>query len=265
LFDQRFEDVERVIGRAREAGVERIIVPGLDFETSEKSVEMAEKYNEVYALVGVHPESIADAVEQTSEDLKKLMEGIKNLAEDSGRVVGIGEIGLDFYRDRERKTKAVQIELFRSQLELALELRLPVMIHMREAENEMRVALESLAGRSSSLASLGLRGQFHCFGASEEMLEFVLEKGFYVSFCGNVSYKTADNLRALLGRVPLGRLILETDAPYLVPEPLRGQIKTNEPGNVKIIAEFIARLKGVDVEKLAEITTRNAKCLYSGI
>jgi len=258
LFDERFGDVGAVIARARESGVKKIIVPGLDIETSRRAVELAEKYDELYAMVGVHPEIVSDKDKILALLRKeKVFFELEKLIKSSKKIVGVGEIGMDFYRDRERKTKEMQINLFRAQLELAAELDLPVMIHMREAEEEIR--------SQKGLTLLGLRGQFHCWGGSGKMLEWVLESGFYVSFCGNVTYKSAGELREMLKTVPPDRLLLETDGPYLVPEPLRGKEKVNEPKNVKIIAEFIAKTKDVDIDKLTDITTENARCLYCAI
>jgi len=166
--------------------------------------------------------------------------------------VGIGEIGLDFHYDREKRGKTLQLEIFKGQLDLAVKLKLPVAVHMRDAEEEMRGILKT----SSSLPA----GQFHCWSGSDELLGLVLEKGFYVSFCGNITYKSADLLREQAKKVPLDRLLLETDSPYLAPGERRGSL--NEPANVKIIAEYIADLLGVSSETLINQTTANTQCLY---
>jgi len=177
---------------------------------------------------------------------------VEELVRRSNRVVGIGEIGLDFHYDKERSSKELQIKVFREQMELAGELELPVAIHTRDAEEEMRGVLKT----SSSLPA----GQFHCWSGSDGLLGLVLEKGFYVSFCGNITYKSADLLREQVKRVPFDRLLLETDSPYLAPGGRRGSL--NEPANVKIIAEYIADLLGVSSETLINQTTANTQCLY---
>ena len=137
---------------------------------------------------------------------------------------------------------------------LAVKIDLPVVIHMREAEAEMRQVLDQMEKLP--------RGQFHCWAGSEEFLEIVLKKGFYVSFCGNITYKSAEELRRLIKKVPLDRLLLETDSPYLAPGERRGSL--NEPANVKIIAEYIAKLLDVSPETLINQTTTNAQCLFFG-
>jgi len=329
LTDGRLANVGQVLKKAFEAGVERVIIPSTSVEDAKLAVEIAERNNQ-YCLVGIHPENVEDlygfrvkpgmtmnetGLPRSARNDDGMDSGslagmtdvvigeLEEIIKSSKRVVGVGEIGLDFFYDKERKTKEIQIELFRKQVDLALANNLPVAIHMRGAEEEMKEELENLyrfthtgildplrsgmtgddgdgfrvkPGMTDAVSGLPrsprrprndgvkrttLRGQFHCFAGSPEFLETVLAKGFYVSFCGNITYKTAGNLRELLKRVPLDRLLLETDSPYLAPEPLRGTVNT--PANVKIIAEFIARELGTTIEKLANSTTENTKCLYS--
>lgn len=245
LTDERLSDTEAVLRQAREAGVEKVIMPSTSVADAKKAVEIAEKF-EQYCLVGIHPEEIEKVTEEAITELRDLIQS-------SRRVVGVGEIGLDFYYDKEKKTAEKQREFFRKQMDLALENNLPVAIHMREAEEEMTEELL----RRESLPS----GQFHCFAGSQEFLRLILEKGFYISFAGNVTYKSAESLRSLLKMVPLERLLLETDSPYLSPEPRRGTVNT--PANVKITAELIASILEKELNLLTEITTKNAKCLYS--
>ncbi|MEK7064757.1 MAG: TatD family hydrolase [Patescibacteria group bacterium] len=232
LTDERLSSqIEAVLARAKEAGVDKILVPSTGLLDGKKAIELADKYEMIWAMVGVHPE------------IGK-----------SKKVVGIGEIGLDFHYDPEKKTKKEQTELFRLQMGLAVKIDLPVVIHMREAEAEMRQVLDQMEKLP--------RGQFHCWAGSEEFLEIVLKKGFYVSFCGNITYKSAEELRRLIKKVPLDRLLLETDSPYLAPGERRGSL--NEPANVKIIAEYIAKLLDVSPETLINQTTTNAQCLFFG-
>lgn len=247
LTDKKFSDVKTVVEEAKVAGVERIIVPAINIEDAKEVVKVAEKEN-LYALIGVHPEEV-EKITETIQMSKELEE----MAKKSNKVVGIGEIGLDFYWDGEKKTKTKQIEVFRSQMELAIKLALPVTIHMREAEKEMREVLDGFGALP--------KGQFHCFSGNEEFLLYVLSKGFYVGFDGNITYKSAGNLRELVKKVPIDRLLLETDSPYLTPEPLRGTV--NKPANVKIVAAAVAKELNLETDKLIEQTGNNALCLYS--
>lgn len=260
LTDKKLvNQVDEVISRAHEAGVERMIVPAVGLLDGKKATGLAEKYESVWAMVGIHPEVLAGETipEYRDEWLAAggdWMNRVRELARSSDRVVGIGEIGLDFFYDKEKRSQEIQMRIFQEQLELATELALPVAIHMRAAEAEMRQLLDQMEKLP--------KGQFHCWAGSEEFLDKVLAKGFYVSFCGNITYKSAGKLRELIKKVPLDRLLLETDSPYLAPEGRRGSV--NEPSNVKILAEYIAELLEVPFSTLINQTTRNAQCLYFG-
>jgi len=337
LTDERFTDIGKVLGEAKKAGVGKVIIPSTSIADAKKAVEIAEKY-EQYCLVGIHPEEVetlyglgGDQQGDSSQDylhsksgiasvrgtetrndggvLDKAMEEMEKIIRGSKKVVGVGEIGLDFFTGHDKNNpfrpeytnqeKDRQKQLFRRQITLAIENNIPVAIHMRKAEEEMREELEMfmekyqngdgstpsgtsgrvkpgmtsvVSGPPRSTPPIGgfamkaerkfkLRGQFHCFAGSKEFLEMILANGFYISFCGNITYKSARNLRELLKKVPLERLLLETDSPYLPPEPLRGTVNT--PANVKIIAEFVASELNLSTRKLAEITSQNTKCLYS--
>lgn len=260
LTDKKLIDqAEEIIARAREAGVERMIVPTGGLLDGKKAIGLAEKCESVWATVGIHPEVLAGETIPAWRGEWLAAGGdwvnrVRELARSSNKVVGIGEIGLDFYHDKEKRSQEIQMRIFQEQLELAMELDLPVAIHMRAGETEMRQVLtqmEKLPG-----------GQFHCWAGSEEFLAEVLKKGFYVSFCGNITYKSAGDLRELIKKVPPDRLLLETDSPYLAPEGRRGSV--NEPSNVKILAEYIAELLEVPFSTLINQTTKNAKCLYFG-
>lgn len=245
LTDEKFRDVHAVISEAANVGVKKIIIPGTSLEDSKRAAVIANQEG-LYSLAGIHPEEV-DSISDIDFELREIIK-LLNL----DQVVGIGEIGLDFYWDKEKKSEASQRELFRKQMLLASDTRLPAVIHMRNSETEMTDELLALKHVP--------RGQFHCFTGSSIFLDLILSMGFYVSFCGNITYKSAGDLRNLLKSVPLDRLLLETDSPYLPPEPLRGTV--NSPANVKIVAEFIARELNIETQELAEITTKNAKCLY---
>ncbi len=245
LTDERLMgQIDDVLRRAKEAGVERVVVPGTSLEDSIAVVELVNKYENVYGLVGIHPENLG----------KFNGNNIGLLIENNMKVVGIGEIGLDFHYDPDRKTIEKQIEIFRSQMDMAIKLKKPVVIHSRDADPEMRFVVENMAELPS--------GQFHCFAGSDDFLKLILDRGFYVSFCGNITYPSAGALRDQIRKVPLDKLLLETDSPYLTPEPMRGSL--NEPANVKILAEFIAEQLGINLETLISQTTANAKCLFFG-
>ena len=246
--DEQFkDDVQEVIEQARMAGVKKMIVPSVNLADAESVVTLVNQSEGLYGLAGVHPEEVI-----RNSMLHVEVDEWLAVIEKSKKIVGVGEIGVDFYWDKEKKTKGQQLQLFKAQMELARELKLPVAIHNRDAETEISQVLEKMGELP--------RGQFHCWSGSEEFLDWVLDKGFYVSFGGNVTFKNTQNLRGLAKKVPLDRLLLETDAPYLAPEPLRGQ--RNQPKNVKITLEFLAGWRGETVEGLARATTENVEKLF---
>jgi TatD DNase family protein len=247
LTDPKIIDVKKTIEEAREAGVETMFLQPTCIEDSKRVVAIAEQEG-LYATVGVQPEFMDTVV-----DVNQMLYEMEEIIGKSSRVIGVGEIGLDFSRDGERKTKEKQVAIFVAQMELALRLKLPVVIHMRDAEEEMLEVFRKMERLP--------RGQFHCFAGSEKFLQYILEKGYYVSFAGNVTFKSAVELRRILHLVPLGRLLLETDSPYLAPEPVRGTVNT--PSNVKIVAKFVADELGLESSKIMEQTGKNASCLYS--
>ena len=252
-------DLDEILERARENGVEKIIVPGTSLEDSMKVIKLTERYDEVFGLVGIHPESIT---EDRSLDFAR--DDIKNMLVKNNKIVGIGEMGMEDYEKtivgkvtKYQSSMQQQAEIFRMQLDLAVELNKPVVIHNREADKEIMEVIDEMPKTP--------RGQFHCWAGDEGMLSWALDKGFYVSFCGNITFPStrSEPLREMIKKVPLDRLLLETDAPYLSPEPKRGTL--NEPANVKITAEYIAKLLDVSLFELDRITTQNAKCLFFDI
>lgn len=249
LTDERLEKrVKDVLKEAKKEGVEKIMVASGNAEDGEVVIGLVRRFKELDGVVGIHPEMVRENSFDVEVEIKKLEELIKKEKE---VIKGVGEIGLDFYYNKEKKNKEVQIKLFKGQLRLAKKWKLPVVIHMRKAEEEMREVLEEFGG---------LKGMFHCWSGSEELLRFVLDRGFYVSVAGNVTFKNADELRKLVKLIPNGKLLLETDSPYLSPEPVRGRL--NEPKNVKILARFVAKLKGVETQNLIKQTGKNYLCLF---
>lgn len=245
LNDQKFLGQEKeVIQRAREAGVTRLINFGDTMASSERAVELSRAFEGVYAGVGIHPE---EAFPMTPADDDRLAAWI----EEAG-VVAIGEIGLDYYWEKDQDRRLLQQEIFIRQLDLARQLHLPVCIHDRDAHGDTLAILKKEAK--------GLRGVLHCFSGSLEMAQEVLKLDWFLGVDGPLTYKNAAKLPEIVQAVPLERLLVETDAPYLAPVPMRG--KQNEPAFVRYVAEKIADLRGISLEKVAAQTTANACELY---
>lgn len=240
--EQFDEDRDEVVRRAREAGVVAMLNIGTGDPHSDdfrRAVAVAERYDNVYASVGVHPHDAKlydDAAEAHLTDLAK-----------SEKVIAWGEIGLDYYYDH--SPRDVQRDVFRRQIRTAKELNLPIIIHSRDADDE---TVEILTEECSYE---GFRGIMHCFGGTAAMAEDLMKIGFMISFAGNVTFKKAENLRDAARVVPLDRLLIETDCPFLTPVPFRG--KRNEPSFVVLTAQFLAELYSIDVESLAAATTAN--------
>jgi TatD DNase family protein len=242
-------DREQVFARARQGGVRAIINVGLDAESSRTSLEMAKQYDDVFSTVGFHPH---EADKMQDDDLKTLAE----LAKDE-RVVAVGEIGLDFYRNLSARKS--QIEAFEKQLDLSIELGLPVVIHSRNAHRETYKILSAWVKSTLSVGRLR-RGVIHCFSGDIELAQQYLEIGFYISLAGSVTYPSAGELVQVAKEIPLDRLLLETDAPFLAPQAYRG--KRNEPAYVALIAEKVAQVRGVRRETVAEAAAKNTISLF---
>lgn len=242
-------DRDEVIQRARDAGVSTILNVGTGDPHSgalERAVELADKHRDVYAAVGTHPHD-ARLFDHKAE------QRITGLIKQSPRVIAWGEIGLDFHYDN--SPRDVQLKVFRRQLQLARDANLPVIIHTREAEKETVEILKS------EWASCGLPGVMHCFSGSLQLAQQAIELGFSISFSGIVTFKKAEDLRGVAREVPLDRLLIETDCPFLAPVPFRG--KRNEPAYVLEVARCLADIYGMSVEKLGEITTANFWRVFS--
>ncbi len=244
LDDERFgADREKVIQSMSEADVGLVMNVGADMPSSRRSVVLAKKYPFIYASVGVHPH---DVEEMTDEDLQDLRE----LAGEE-KVRAIGEIGLDYYYDNSPRDK--QKFWFEKQIELALELELPIIIHCRDA---MQDCLNILKKYDFSRTS----GVMHCFSGSVETAADIVKMGFYVAFGGAITFKNNKKAYGVVRSVPMERLLIETDCPYLTPEPHRG--KRNDSRYVKYVAEKVAEFRGIPMEEVEQITMLNAKCLF---
>jgi len=243
LADDQFNaDVELVVERARAAGVQRFVVPAVDVATAERTLRLAERFEEVYAAVGIHPESLHDLPEQAFDEIRAMAAHPK--------VVAIGEIGLDYYWDV--APRPIQQEVFARQMQLAAELSLPILVHNRDATED--------TVRMVQTAPTGLVGSMHCFTGSIDIARQCINKGFFISFGGPVTFKNARDVQDTASQVPDDWLIVETDSPYLSPQPLRGQ--RNEPARVRLVAEKLALLRGRNVEEIETLTTENALRLF---
>ena len=245
-FSEFDGDRERVIERALAAGVRAIVNVGADVASSQAAVALAEAYPQVYAAVGVHPHDAKTVTKEVLGELRALASHPK--------VVAIGEIGLDFYRDLSPRDQ--QRQAFEQQLALAREAGKPVVIHDRQAHQEVMATLHRWAEGSHKPV-----GVLHCFSGDLAMAQQAIELGFYISVAGPVTFENARRLRELVRQLPLEKLLVETDCPYLTPHPHRG--KRNEPAYVKLVAQEVARTKGSSLEEVAHITSDNAQILFS--
>ncbi|MCK1995395.1 TatD family hydrolase [Peribacillus muralis] len=241
--DQFNEDLEEVIQRAKEAGVNNMVVVGFDRPTIKRAMELVETYDFMYAAVGWHP---VDAIDMTEDDLRWIEE-----LSSHPKVVAIGEMGLDYHWDK--SPKEVQVEVFRKQIRLAKKVGLPIVIHNREATADIVKIL-----KEEEASSVG--GIMHCFSGSAETALECINMNFYISLGGPVTFKNAKKPKEVAAAVPLDRLLIETDCPYLAPHPFRG--KRNEPSYVKLVAEQIAEIKQLTIEEVSQATTENAKKLF---
>jgi TatD DNase family protein len=241
--EQFEEDLSEVIERAQEVGIENLVIVGFDRPTITRAMELVEQYDFMYASIGWHP---VDAIDMTDEDLVWIEELTKH-----PKVVAIGEMGLDYHWDK--SPKDIQKEVFRKQIQLAKKVKLPIVIHNREATMDIVEIL-----REEGASEVG--GIMHCFSGSVEVAQECIQMNFYISLGGPVTFKNARKPKEVAEAVPLERLLIETDCPYLAPHPYRG--KRNEPSYVKLVAEQIAEIKGITYEEVAEKTTANAKKLF---
>lgn len=236
--------LHNILSQMEETGVNNAITVGSNIEDSEFNVEIANKYENIYCAIGVHPEDV------DSFDVSKLEVLIKKGLE-SGKLVAIGEIGLDYYWRKDNKE--AQIKIFKEQIELALKYSLPVIIHCREAYGD---CLEVL--KNYDLTSIG--GVIHCYSGSIEWASEIIKLGLIISFTGVVTYPTAKNVQEVAKWIDNDKFMLETDSPYLTPVPFRG--KVNNPALVYYVGEFVAKIKNLTIKEVDEITTKNAKKLF---
>ncbi len=251
-FKQFDADRQDVIDRARGQGIGYMINVAADLNGAEASLKLATEYDFIFATAGIHPHY---ALKTGEDELNKLRQLIEN-----EKVVALGEVGLDYYNPElgqisiERRIKLKQQELLCAFVEIAKVKELPIIFHCREAHEDLLAILkDNLRG--------SIKAVVHCFSGNKKFLRNCLDLGLKVSFTANITYKKADELRALVSYVPLEEMFLETDAPFLAPQAKRG--KRNEPSYVAYTAQEVARIKNVDMEKLADITTKNARLFFN--
>jgi TatD DNase family protein len=242
--EQYNDDLEEVIQRAVDIGVKNMVVVGFDRPTINRAIELVEKYSFLYASVGWHP---VDAIDMTDDDLN----WIEELAAHP-KVVAIGEMGLDYHWDK--SPKEIQKEVFRKQIRLARKVSLPIVIHNREATQDIVEIL-----KEENAADIG--GIMHCFSGSIEVARECLDMNFYISLGGPVTFKNAKKPKEVAKELPLDRLLIETDCPYLAPHPYRG--KRNEPSYVSLVAKEIAELKEITYEEVVQKTYDNARQIFN--
>lgn len=264
-FEALHEDFDQVLRRAKQGGVEKIITIGVSLATSESAIALAESHDHIFATVGVHPE------ESTSLNLEKLHGNLLDLAKSSKRVVAMGETGLDYYqasgtdlvgkeRDEHSLTKEVkdlQIAIFKTHIEVAKHLGLPLIVHIRNGEDEEAVnaAYEILKNSGHT------EGVIHCFTLGSDWARRFVDLGFHIGFTGIITYKNAEEIRSAVASVPLDKLFIETDCPFLAPQKYRGQ--RNEPAYVVEVATKVAEIKILPLAKVAEQTTINVEKLFN--
>ena len=242
LDDEKFDqDREEIIAHIFSSGVTKLISAGYSVASSKRALELALKYPQIYTVSGISPNDILENAQKIDAQINE----IKNLAQNK-KIVGIGEIGLDYYWNKENKE--LQQYAFIKQIKMANELNLPIVIHTREAVMD---TLEILKKHP-----VNKKGVFHCCPLNTELIKEALKLGYYISFAGPVTFKNSKNADEVINQVPEDRILIETDSPYLSPEPNRG--KRNDSSNVKYIAEKIAKVKGKSIEEIAKITYENA-------
>ena len=240
--EQFASDREAVLTALPAAGVGLVVDPGCDVASSREAAALAERFDHVYAAAGIHPEDCAGCTDADFDAIRELCRREK--------VVAVGEIGLDYYW-KENPPRDFQEQVFRRQIELALELDLPVIIHDREAHGDsLRIVLDYP----------GLRGVFHCFSGSPEMAQELLKRGWYLGFDGPITYKNAKRAPEVAAITPMDRIVIETDAPYMAPVPFRG--KRNDSRLLPYVVEKLAEWKGITPEEMTDITWQNGKRLF---
>ncbi len=237
--DEKFKDnLDETINECRNVGVDKIINIGFNIESSLKAIELTKQYDGMYAAIGIHPSDVGKCSVQQLEEIYNSF--------NNGKIVAIGEIGLDYYWVNDNKKE--QIELFKEQIELANKLKLPIIVHTRDASLDTYKVLKETPAKYGTL--------LHCFSPTDDLVRLVLENGYKVAFGGNITYNRAKSFQKYMDMIPVENIVIETDSPYLPPVPLRGTINTSK--NLPIILEKLAEYKKMDKEELGKIVYRNS-------
>ena len=248
--DEKFdEDREQIIKDTYESGVTKFVCAGYNIESSKTAIELSKKYEFIYSICGISPNDVPQSEQELWKNIAEISKIVKE--NETNKLVAIGEIGLDYYWSTENKE--LQKEAFIKQIDLANELNLPIVIHSRDASSDTIDILKA--------HSVEKKGIFHCCQFNQEMIRQALELGYYISFAGPVTFKNSKNAPDVVNMVPLDRILIETDSPYLAPEPNRG--KRNDSRNVKYVAQKIADLKDIPIEDIAKITYENAMRIFT--
>ena len=243
--DEKFDlDREEIINKTIEEGVTKFICAGYDVSSSKFSVKISSKYPFIYSICGISPNDVPESKDEVESLVNEIENIIKN--DKNKKVVAVGEIGLDYYWNKDNKE--IQKLVFQKQIELANKYRLPIVIHTREAvEDTIKMLKEN---------GVDKKGIFHCCPLNRELVKEALKLGFYISFAGPITFKNSKNAEEIVNMVPLDRILIETDSPYLAPEPKRGT--RNDSRNVKLVAQKIADFKKIEIEQVAKVTYENA-------
>ena len=262
LDDSKFDiDREEEIKKIKSSGIEKVISAGYSIEGSEKAIDLSNKYDFIYATVGISPNDIPQTEEELWKDIEKIEKMINSYYENCEtknlvkKIVAIGEIGLDYYWEKDEEKRNLQKIAFKKQIELANKLNLPIVIHTRDAMlDTINILKEN---------NVNKKGVFHCCPQNMELIKEAIKLGYYISFAGPITFKNSKNADEIIKLVPLDRLLIETDSPYLAPEPVRGT--RNTPINVKFVAEKVAKVQGINIQEIAKITCENVKRLFRRI
>lgn len=245
MLQERGYSLDEVVSNAKESGIKYMQTISTSMEESDLVISIAEKYDPVFASVGVHPNNVEYVV--THQELIEKAQHPK--------VIGLGETGLDYYRDQSSEQKQMQRDSFQEHIIASNKTSLPVIIHMRAAEEDTQMII------SDAMKNLPFKGLIHCFTSTKEFAKHALDHGLYISISGIVTFKNAADLQEIVKYIPIDRMLVETDSPFLAPVPFRG--KTNEPAYTKYVVEFIAELKNMPHNQVANITTENFLTLFN--
>ncbi len=242
-YEPYINNIQGTIDECKKNNINKLLTIGVDIATSKKNIELAKKYSEICCTVGIHPNSTASA---NNEDLLELNRMIKS----SDKIIGVGETGLDYYRDFD---KNLQLFYFEEQIKIAKKFNLPVIVHTRDAEDDTYLILKKYFDND-------LKFIIHCFSGSVDFAKKCSQLGCYISFSGNITFKNANNIREACKEIDMKKILIETDSPFLTPHPHRG--KKNHPSNLKYVCSEIARIKNIDEQSVSSSTTNNFNSIF---